>query len=228
MTPVLVFDPKSALPYGAKVSMDVAAGARNTEGLPLAKAAHAIFHTARRGVIPVFDLGGGDPITGGGAVGGGSWGAVETYYLGLMNCTRTGGWVTSSRQLQQPRRTKRRAAQARSRDQLEGQPTVRQADGDLWRLQPLHRRQPRRSPAAAPATQSYRWAENIGCRSGGARAAVLGSHLFFQSEKSYNGGHYVNLMNPAYTRVGIGVWVLGRTGPPRGRLLPSLTGPSAD
>ena len=56
---------------------------------------------------------------------------------------------------------------------------------------------------------SYRWAENIGCRSGGARAAVLGSHLFFQSEKSYGGGHYVNLMNPAYTRVGIGVWVSG-------------------
>ena len=37
--------------------------------------------------------------------------------------------------------------------------------------------------------------------------AVLGSHLFFQSEKSYNGGHYVNLMNAAYDRVGIGVWV---------------------
>ena len=54
---VLVFDPKAALPYGAKVSMDVAAGARNTEGLPLAKAAHAIFHTARRGVIPVVDTG---------------------------------------------------------------------------------------------------------------------------------------------------------------------------
>src|SRR6202008_3550967 len=32
----------------------------------------------------------------GSAVGGGSWGAVETYYLKLMNCTRTGGWVTST------------------------------------------------------------------------------------------------------------------------------------
>ena len=36
---------------------------------------------------------------------------------------------------------------------------------------------------------------------------MLGSHLFFQSEKSYNGGHYVNLMNSKYDRVGIGVWV---------------------
>jgi uncharacterized protein YkwD len=56
---------------------------------------------------------------------------------------------------------------------------------------------------------NYTWAENIGCRSGGAMNAVLGSHLFFQSEKSYNGGHYVNLMNAKYDRVGIGVWVAG-------------------
>ena len=38
---------------------------------------------------------------------------------------------------------------------------------------------------------------------------MLGSHLFFQSEKSYNGGHYRNLMNSAYSHVGIGVWVSG-------------------
>ena len=38
---------------------------------------------------------------------------------------------------------------------------------------------------------------------------MLGSHLFFQSEKSYNGGHYVNMMNAQYDRVGIGVWVYG-------------------
>jgi hypothetical protein len=36
---------------------------------------------------------------------------------------------------------------------------------------------------------------------------VLGSHLFFQSERPYSGGHYVNLMNATYDRVGIGVWV---------------------
>ena len=52
---------------------------------------------------------------------------------------------------------------------------------------------------------SYRWAENLGCRSGDPRAAVLATHLFFQSERPYNGGHYVNLMNAKYDRVGIGV-----------------------
>ena len=56
---------------------------------------------------------------------------------------------------------------------------------------------------------SYRWGENLGCRSGNPFSAVLGSHLFFQSEKPYNGGHYVNLMNAQYDRAGIGVWVSG-------------------
>ena len=207
---VLLFDPKVALPYGAKVSMAVAAGARNTEGLPLAQTARAVFHTARRGVVPVADITGdsGDPITGGGAVGGGSWGAIETYYLALMNCTRTGGWVTSSGTCSSPGGrnvaplrldpgissnvsrpyAKRLAVGADCSHFLGGNP------GDRLRR---------------AGFSSYRWAENIGCRSGGARTAVLGSHLFFQSEKSYGGGHYVNLMNPAYTRVGIGVWVSG-------------------
>ena len=42
-----------------------------------------------------------------------------------------------------------------------------------------------------------------------ALVAVLGSHLYFQSERSWSppGGHYVNLMNSQYDRVGIGVWV---------------------
>jgi hypothetical protein len=36
---------------------------------------------------------------------------------------------------------------------------------------------------------------------------VLGSHLFFQAERSYNGGHYRNLMDARFHEVGIGVWV---------------------
>jgi uncharacterized protein YkwD len=57
---------------------------------------------------------------------------------------------------------------------------------------------------------SSRWAENLGCRSASsASASVLGTHLYFQSERSWSqaGGHWVNMMNPAYDRVGIGVWV---------------------
>ncbi len=70
---------------------------------------------------------------------------------------------------------------------------------------------------------SYRWAENLGCRSGNAYSAVLGSHLYFQSEKSYGGGHYVNLMNAAYDRVGHRGLGVERPRPAGGGLLPPLT-----
>ncbi len=53
---------------------------------------------------------------------------------------------------------------------------------------------------------SYRWAENIGCQTGTPRQVAVNSLTFFQSEKSYGGGHWVNLKNPAYSTVGIGVW----------------------
>jgi uncharacterized protein YkwD len=59
---------------------------------------------------------------------------------------------------------------------------------------------------------SYRWGENLGCLSASsANASALGTQLYFQSEGSWSppGGHYVNMMNPAYDRVGIGVWISG-------------------
>jgi uncharacterized protein YkwD len=40
---------------------------------------------------------------------------------------------------------------------------------------------------------------------------MIAAAVYFQSERSWNppGGHYVNMMNPKYDRVGIGVWVAG-------------------
>jgi uncharacterized protein YkwD len=204
---VLVFTPSAALPYGTTVAADVAGTAVSVAGVPVEAPARAIFRTVRKPAAakpatrtPARSSGGG------GAVGGGSWGAVETYYLRLMNCTRTGGWVTSSGSCSSPGGrnvaplqlssgisskvsrpyAKRLAVGNDCSHFIGGNP------GDRLRR---------------AGYSSYRWAENLGCRSGNPYAAVLGSHLFFQSEKSYSGGHYVNLMNSAYDRVGIGVWV---------------------
>jgi uncharacterized protein YkwD len=204
---VLAFTPKAALPANAAISVAVAATATDAAGIPLAAAVQAAFKTAAKGAARTASRSTGSlPISGGGAVGGGSWGKVETYYLGLMNCTRTGGWVTSTGRCSSPGGrnvaplrldagisskvsrpyAKRLAISGDCSHFIDGNP------GDRLRR---------------AGYTSYRWAENIGCRSGDPYQAVLASHLFFQSEKSYNGGHYVNLMNAAYNRVGIGVWV---------------------
>jgi uncharacterized protein YkwD len=211
---VLVFQPTSALPAGAKVVITVAVSATSAVGVPLARPTSATItvvpkpKAASRAPTTAARIGSGSGSTGGGAVGGGSWGAVETYYLKLMNCTRTGGWVTSTGGCSSPGGrsvaalklsagisahvsrpyAKRLAVNNQCSHFIGGNP------GDRLR---------------AAGYTSYRWAENLGCRSGNPYSAVLGSHLYFQSEKPYNGGHYVNLMNAAYDRVGIGVWVSG-------------------
>ena len=125
-----------------------------------------------------------------------------------MNCTRTGGWVTSTGHCNSP-----------------GGRSVAPLKLDRGISSQVSRPYAKRLAVGNDCSHfigggpddrlrragytNYTWAENIGCRSGGAMNAVLGSHLFFQSEKSYNGGHYVNLMNAKYDRVGIGVWVYG-------------------
>ena len=207
---VLVFRPQSAMPRNARVVMKITTAATSAEGVPLAKAWTSAFRTvppataAPRTTTSSGSSGG----SGGGAVGGGSWGAVETYYLRLMNCTRTGGWVTSTGSCSSP--GGRSVAPLRLDSGISTRVSRPYAKRLAVNNQCSHfiGGNPGDRLRAAGYT-SYRWAENLGCRSGNPYSAVLGSHLYFQSEKSYNGGHYVNLMNAAYDRCGIGVWVSG-------------------
>ncbi|MGZ8514030.1 MAG: Ig-like domain-containing protein [Candidatus Limnocylindrales bacterium] len=208
---VLVFKPASALPYGAAVVAKVVGTARSATGAPMSRSTRAVFRTTPKPAAPVrTTISKPKPTSagGGGAVGGGSWGAVESYYLRLMNCTRTGGWVTSSGACSSP--GGRHVAPLVIDSRISSRVTRPYA-----KLLATHGAcshfiggNPGNRLARAGFT-SYRWAENIGCRSGSPSSAVLGSHLFFQSERAYSGGHYVNLMNAAYDRVGVGVWVSG-------------------
>ena len=210
---VLVFKPATALPYGAAVVAKVDITARSANGAPMERSTRAIFKTVPKPAAAVRTTVAKPASTsstggGGGAVGGGSWGAVESYYLRLMNCTRTGGWVTSGGACSSPggRNVAPLVIDSRISDRVT-RPyarllATRGACSHFIGGNPGNR-------LARAGFTSYRWAENIGCRSGSPTSAVLGSHLFFQSERPYSGGHYVNLMNAAYDRVGIGVWVSG-------------------
>ncbi len=142
------------------------------------------------------------------------WYSVETYYLGLVNCTRTGGWV-------------------RTDGTCSGYGSGRYSAY----VKPLYRSYSIANKVSRPYAKllavkgvcshfldgdpgyrlrragytSWIWGENIGCRDGysTAKAAVLASHLRFQAEKSTNGGHWKNIKNPRYYWIGIGVWRYG-------------------
>jgi uncharacterized protein YkwD len=131
---------------------------------------------------------------------------VESYYLRLMNCTRTGGWVTSDGDCSSPggRNVAPLSLSAGISDK------VARPYAKLLATRGICNHFIGGNPGdrlRRAGFTSYRWAENLGCRSGNPYSAVLGSHRFFQNEKPYNGGHYRNMMNPDYDRAGIGVWV---------------------
>jgi uncharacterized protein YkwD len=193
--------------------MSVAATATSAAGVPLENAVSAQA-TVNKPAKKTSGGGGSTatkpiPHASGGTVGSGSWHAVETYYLRLMNCTRTGGWVTSSGSCSSP-------------GGLSTPPIVLDA-GMSNKVSRPYAKLLATSGACdhfvngTPTDRLHRagydgWAaENIGCRSAAnAYASVLGTHLFFQDEKPCGGYcHYANLMNPAYKKCGIGIWVSG-------------------
>ena len=202
----LTFTPKKRLPYDAKVVVRVDLSARSAAGAAITGAAKTGFRTLPKPVDPVVGIPTGG---GGGGAASGSWAAVEAYYLRLMNCTRTGGWVTGSGKCSSPGGrdvaplTLSSAISARVARPYARLLATRNQCSHFIGGNPGNR-------LRAAGFGGYNWAENIGCRPASSPfASVLGTHLFYQSEKPYNGGHYRNLMNPAYRRVGIGVWVAG-------------------
>lgn len=208
---VLVFKPAAPLPAGASVVMSVGPTATSLEGVALGSPAEVklkVVPAPARTAPAAPRTQTSTTTSGGGAVGGGSWGAVETYYLRLMNCTRTGGIVTSTGSCSSPggRDVAALKLDAGISSKVARPYAKKLAVNNLCTH--FSGGNPGDRLRAAGYT-SYIWAENLGCRSGNPYSAVLGSHLYFQSEKSYNGGHYVNLMNAKYDRVGIGVWVSG-------------------
>lgn len=208
---VATFKPKKSFPYRAKVRVTVADTATSIVGTPLNKKTSATFRVERKPPPAAPRAGGGGGSVGistGGSGGGGSYAAVERYYLGLMNCTRTGGWVTSSGSCSSP--GGRNVAPLRLDSGISSRVARPYARLLATTGQCSHYADGGPDDRLRRAGYTnYTWAENIGCRSGSPYSSVLGTHLFYQSERPYNGGHYRNLMDPDFSRVGIGVAVSG-------------------
>jgi uncharacterized protein YkwD len=205
---VLVFNPRAVLPAGATVVMRVTTAARAADGARLAKAATTSF-TVAPASKPIKPIKPTPPPSGGGGGGGGAWAAVERSYLRLMNCTRGGGWVTSNGSCSSPGGSGIGALWIDAGISAKVSRPYAKLLATTGVCSHFYRGNPGNRLRAA-GYKSYRWAENLGCRSArNAYASVLGTHQYFQSERSWRpqGGHWVNMMNRAYDRVGIGVYV---------------------
>jgi uncharacterized protein YkwD len=199
---VLVLTPSAKLPAGAKVVATVSTDAASSGGLHLTKPATATFTVDKPSTTKVTYT------TGGTGVGAGQWQDAERYYLQLMNCTRTGGWVVAGGLCRSSGPHTLPSARALALDAGISTNVARpfaKFMAERGILNHFANGTPGQRLARA-GYASYQWAENIGSPSS-VMAGMVAVEIFYQNEAPCRCEHYKNLMNPAFDRAGIGVWV---------------------
>ena len=142
------------------------------------------------------------------------WYTTELYYLGLVNCTRTGGWVLSDGTCR-GLGSGHYSAYVRPITLAPGlSNAVARPYAKLLAVRNLCSHTADHDPGyrlRRAGYMSWNWGENVGCRDGYSttKAAVLASHLYYQSEKATNGGHWKNIKNAKFVWIGIGIWRYG-------------------
>jgi hypothetical protein len=204
---VLVLDPSSKLPIGSNVTMKVTTKAMSKTGMHLKATVTGQFGVRKPTVRRIPWLGG--------TVTNSPWYASETYYWRLVNCTRTGGWVTSSGN-----------CSSVTHHVMPDQPALR-LDSGLSAVARNYSKQlaergllthyldgtnPHQRLVAA-GYPSGTWGENLGSPPTYDANGMIKVEIFFQNEyrcdfgRRCEFGHYLNIMYPYFHRVGIGVWV---------------------
>jgi hypothetical protein len=204
---VLVFDPTSKLPVGSTVYVRISSTARSIAGQRLSKAASASFKVVKATVRRLV-------FSGGHYLASSPWHASELYMLQLINCTRTGGWVTSGGSCSSATHHVMPAQDALYYDAGISTKVSRpysKALADRGALTHYLYGTPH-SRLAAAGYGGGSWGENITSPSSSSAGGMISSEIFFQNEYRCKSGrcefgHYYNVMNPYFHRAGIGVWV---------------------
>jgi hypothetical protein len=222
---VLVFDPKAVFPYDATVILRMADSALSADGTPLDRGRSARFTVlakpkpkptpaptpkpsaqAAKPKPKPAPAPAPKPVT---RPPSGSWLGAEKYLLTLLNCTRGGGWVLADGSCSSPggSGTAPLRYHAGVSDRVARPYAKKLATAGV--CSHFYGGDPGDRLRAAGFT-GYQWAENIGCRYfRDPRDAAVSLVRFFQDEKSWNGGHWVNMMSRKYTHAGVGLWVSG-------------------
>jgi len=201
---VLALAPRYAFAVGSKVVAKVSTAARSVTGMRIDKAASATFTVSKPTSSSI--------AFGGGASASAPYHASEVYYMNLMNCTRTGNWVTSSGACST---AGHHTMPAQSRLTLDAnisnkvsRPYAKyMADNRIFIHEGYHDPPWRLCHWGGDCGPS--WGENIAWPSSSGQAGMIAVELFYQSESPCQCEHYMNIMLPYFHRAGVGVWVSG-------------------
>jgi hypothetical protein len=205
----LIFTPSGSYYVGARVSVRVEASARSAGGLPMKQAAGVTFTVSQPKKRIYAST---TKIPYGGAIGATEWSGSEQYYLSLMNCTRTGGWVTSGGDCSTATHHTLPAQGPLAFDEGIAAAVARpyaKLLADNRALTHYFNGTTAHSRLSAGGYPGSSWGENIASPGNSGAGGMIAIELFFQDESGYRGGHYKNIMNGYFHRAGVGIWVSG-------------------
>jgi hypothetical protein len=203
---VLALTPSTSFKVGTTVTMRVVSSARSKAGQRIGKTVTGSFRVVKPHVYRIPWLGATEANA--------PWHSSELYYMALMNCTRTGGWVTSSGSCSSvthhvmPDQAALRynsgiakVARAYSKLLAERGLLTHYLDGTT-----PHQRM------AAAGYPGASWGENLASPSSYGQSGMIRTEIFFQNEYRCRTGqcefaHYYNIMNSHFRQAGVGIWV---------------------
>jgi hypothetical protein len=203
---VLTWTPRRSFATGSVVGVSVAATARSAGGIDIGKAQSINFTVATKSRIVYRPP---KPIEWTNV--GPQYLSAEHYYLALMNCTRTGGWVVSggycstvthhTKPAQKPLVMNSGIADAVARPYAKYMSDTCQLNHYLNGTNPHTR-------LSAKGYTSYTWGENIASPGNASQGSLAAVEIFFQNEYSLRGlTHYANIMNGSFHSAGVGIWI---------------------
>jgi uncharacterized protein YkwD len=207
---VLSFTPRRSFAIGASVTVKLSTAARSAGGLHVTVVASASFQVSTPRSRAVSYTKSKIPVTGGQGTSSAPYKDMERYYLSLMNCTRTGSWVTSSGDCSTQTRHTLPAQGALALDDgisnNVSRPYAAQlADSGLLTHNLGGTTTHGRLAAAGYGAGS--WGENIASPGNAGASGMIAIETFYQSESGCRCAHYLNIMNRYFHRAGVGIWV---------------------
>jgi len=209
---VLTFTPKRSFAIGTSVAVTLAATAKSAGGLHTAAATSATFlvSTPRSSAIAYTKTK--IPLSGAEGTASAPYKDFERYYMDLMNCTRSGRWVTSSGDCStQTRHTLPAQGNLALDDGISSKVSRPYAvqlakEGALTHTLYGTTTHGRLSAAGYPGAS---WGENIASPGNAGTNGMIAIEIFYQNESGCRCGHYANIMNRFFHRAGVGIWVEG-------------------
>jgi Bacterial Ig-like domain len=201
---VIVLTPRYSFKVGSTVVAKVSNAARAVSGLHIGAAVSVTFTIQKPRSTGI--QGGGGPIAGS------QWYGSEVYYFNLMNCTRTGGWVTSggacSSETHHTLPSQGRLTLSAGISNKVSRPFAKyMADRGILNHYAYHDPHWRLCNWGGYCGGS--WAENIASPSSAGSGGMIAIEIFYQNEYWCRCEHYYNIMAPFLSTAGVGVYVSG-------------------